>query len=52
MPVDYFGKMLFPRLQPWQRRRQIKTMLMVLIVAVIFAAVVAGFMLLRNSRPM
>jgi len=49
MPLDLLGKLLFPRMQPWQRRREAKTILITLLVAVTFAAVVAAVMLLRDS---
>jgi len=49
MLLDLLGKLLFPRMQSWQRRREAKTILITLLVAVTFAAVVAAVMLLRDS---
>jgi hypothetical protein len=51
MPFNFIGKVLFPSLQPWQRRRQLKTMLYVLFGALVFAALVGGVMFMVNSRP-
>ena len=50
MPINQLGKFLFPRLQPWQRERRIKTFIVVFLVAVAFAVIVGGVMFLRNSR--
>ena len=50
MPLKHLGKVLFPRLQPWQRERRIKTFIVVLVVSVVFAAIVGGVILLRHSR--
>jgi flagellar basal body-associated protein FliL len=50
MPINFLGKLLFPRLAPWQRKRQIKIMLWVILATVIFAASVAAIMLFQNSR--
>lgn len=50
--MQTLGKVLFPRLQPWQQRRQAKTVVTVLIVAVVFAAVVAGIIYLTNTHSL
>jgi hypothetical protein len=50
MPLNLLGKVLFPRQQSWYQRRQAKTVVLVLVVAVGFAAIVAAVMLARNSR--
>jgi hypothetical protein len=50
MPLNHLGKFLFPRQQSWYQRRQAKTIVIVLLVALTFAAVVAAVMFLRNSR--
>lgn len=48
MPFDVLGKMLFPRLQPWERRRKVKTMTMVLLTALVFAGCV-GLVIYRQG---
>jgi hypothetical protein len=50
MPMNFLSKLLFPRLAPWQRKRQIKMMLWVVLATVLFAASIAAIMLLQNSR--
>jgi nitrate reductase NapE component len=52
MPIDQLGKLLFPRLQPWQRERKVKTIIVVVVFALIAAGMIGGFMFLRNSRPL
>ena len=42
------GRVLFPRLQPWQQRRQAKLVVTVLLVAVGFTCRVGGLMFLLN----
>ncbi len=48
--MNQLEKILFPRLQPWQRKRNLKTILFVLAVSITFAAVIGAVMYLRNSR--
>ena len=50
MPHRVLGRILYPRLQPWQQRRQAKILLAALGVAVAFAAVVAIVILKSNAR--
>ena len=50
MPMQILGRVLFPRLQPWQQRRQAKTVVTVLLVGVVFAAIVGGIMFLSNAK--
>ncbi len=50
MPMNFLGKVLFPRLAPWQRKRQAKIILLVTLTAVIFAVTIAAIMLFQNSR--
>lgn len=50
MPMKLLGKILFPHLAPWQRKRQIKIMVWAILTAVIFAAIVVAIMLLQNSK--
>lgn len=42
MPLDTMGKMLFPRLQRWERRRRIRLIFRVLLVAVVLGGMVGG----------
>ena len=49
MPFDVLGRMLFPGLQPWERRRKIKVILGVLLTAVIFGGVV-GAMIYEQGK--
>ena len=48
MPMQTLGRILFPRLQPWQQKRQAKTVVTVLVVAVVFAAVVGVIIFMSN----
>jgi hypothetical protein len=50
MPLNFLGKVLFPRQQAWYQRRQAKIIILVLLVAIGFAAFVAAIMLARNAR--
>lgn len=52
MPMKYLGRVLFPRMEPWLRERKIKIIIVVLVVAVGFAAIVGGLILFSNSRHM
>ena len=48
MPLSLLGKVLFPRLQPWERRRKIKIIFGVLLVAVILGGTV-GIMIYKQG---
>jgi hypothetical protein len=50
MPLNFLGKMLFPREAEWQRKKQTKIILWVSLTAVVFAAGVVALMLFQNSR--
>jgi hypothetical protein len=50
MPLNFLGKVLFPRLAPWQQKRQLKTMLAVIVVAVVFAAIVGVIIYFTNAK--
>ena len=43
--MDFLGKILFPQLQDWQRKKRMKTILVVVVTSVLFASIVASFML-------
>lgn len=49
-PMNQLEKLLFPHLQPWQRKRNLKTILFVLAISIIFAAIIGAMMYFRNSR--
>ena len=50
MPIRTLGKAMFPRQQAWQRERRVKTILIVIGVSLVFAAVVCVVMFTSNSR--
>ncbi len=50
MPFNFLSKVLFPRLAPWQRKKQTKIMLWVLLATVILTACVVAIMLFQNSK--
>ena len=50
MSMQNLGKILFPRLQPWQQRRQAQTLVTVVVVALIFAAIVGAIIYLTNAH--
>ena len=50
MPMNFLGKVLFPKLAPWQRKRQARIIVRVVLAAVVFAAIVVAIMLFQNSR--
>ena len=50
MPLNFLGKVLFPRLEPWQRKRQARAIVWAVLTAIVFAAVVVAVMFLVNSR--
>ena len=50
MPMKFLGKVLFPHLAPWQRKKQTKIIVLVFLAAVIFAAAVGAIMLAQNAH--
>jgi hypothetical protein len=50
MPMKFLGRVLFPHLAPWQRKKQVRIMVWVILTAVVFAAVVAVIMLFQNAK--
>jgi hypothetical protein len=42
MPLNFLGKVLFPRDAEWQRKKQIKIIIWVIFTALIFAVTVAA----------
>ena len=50
MPINFLGKILFPRQADWQRKKQMQTMVAVLVTSVLFAAIVAGLMFFAANK--
>ena len=50
MPIDLLGKVLFPNLERWQRRRQVKMILFSILAGLILGGLVVLAMILKNSR--
>ena len=50
MPLNFFGKVLFPRKSSWRRQQQTKFILAAILVAVIFAGIVSAMMFYANSK--
>ena len=50
MPLKFLGKLMFPRLAPWQRKKQTRIMLWVILIAAIFGATVVLVMFFVNSK--
>jgi hypothetical protein len=50
MPINLLGKLLFPRLPSWERRRRAITVVIVLLTGITFAVIVGVIMYYSNSR--
>ena len=50
MPMKFLGKVMFPHLAPWQRTRQAKIMVWVIVTTVVLAAVIVVIMFFQNGR--
>jgi len=50
MPMKFIGRILFPRSAPWQQKKQLKIMLMVILTTLFFAAAVTAIMIFQNSK--
>jgi hypothetical protein len=50
MPLNYLGKVLFPRLQPWQQKKQARTVVWVALFSIFFVAIVVVIMFFENSQ--
>jgi hypothetical protein len=50
MPLNFLGKLMFPRLQPWQQKKQAKAVVWAVVFAFVFAAIVVVIMFFENSR--
>jgi len=49
MILKRMGELLYPRLQPSQRRREMKTLLLAVLTTLAFAAGMVALMISRNS---
>lgn len=47
--MDRLGKILYPNLDRWQRRRQVKMILIAIFTGLVFAGLVGLAMVLKNS---
>ena len=50
MPMNFLGKVFFPRLAPWQRKKQAKIMLWVLFATGMLAICIVTIMFFQNSK--
>ena len=50
MPMNFLGKVLFPRDAAWQRKKQAKILVWVVVTAMVFGAGVAAIILYQNSH--
>ena len=50
MPLKLLGKILFPKLAPWQQRKQAETMVWVSFAAVCGSVIVGGFIFMLNYK--
>ena len=49
MLLNFFGRIFFPRLQPWERRRKLKMLVGTILTACFFAACVGVMIYKQNS---
>jgi type VI protein secretion system component VasF len=49
MITNFLGKILFPRWQPWQRKREAKWLVVATLVALVFASIVVLAIFWLNS---
>jgi hypothetical protein len=49
MITDWLAKRLFPRLEPYRQRREIRMLMVALLVGILVAGVVTGLLILMNS---
>lgn len=49
MITDWLAKQLYPRWQPYRRRRQVRAILVALFVGLLVAGTVTGILILMNS---
>jgi type III secretory pathway component EscS len=48
MPMNFLGKILFPRRQPWEREREVKLLLITVLIALAFASIVGLVIFLKD----
>jgi hypothetical protein len=49
MPIEHLGKLLYPRLEPWERRRNIKRIIWSILGTVALAAAVIVISFKKNA---
>jgi multisubunit Na+/H+ antiporter MnhB subunit len=52
MMIERLGKWLFPRWQPYRRRREMRTIMVAMGVGLIVAAALAAIILLANASSL
>jgi hypothetical protein len=50
MPMNYLGKLLFPRLPAWQAKRQARQLFAAFVVALVLGVVMAAVILFTNAK--
>jgi hypothetical protein len=45
-----FGKLLFPRSEPWKRQQKIRVVLVVLLIELLIAGAIVGLAMLNDSK--
>jgi hypothetical protein len=50
MPMNFIGKVLFPHHTDWERKRNMKITVWVVLVAVLFGIIVGAVMLFVGSK--
>ncbi len=50
MPINFIGRLLFPKSPDWKQRRQTQHLLAAILVGLIFAGAVAAVMLFSDRR--
>ena len=50
MPLNFLGRTIFPRQQPWLQRRRVNTILVTLLVAGVAAGIAVILMFFSNAH--
>ena len=48
MPINFLGRILFPRRQRWERERDVKLLLVTSLIALAFASIIGLVIFLKN----
>lgn len=51
MLLNAIGKLMFPHLERWQRRRHVRTIFITLVLGAVVAAAFAGFLFWQETHP-